>query len=337
MHRAGKANEGSAGAGELDEIPEEDMQFEEADGKKMNGDLTTIKEEDGEEPAYQAGVSTSMQMPGRKVNDDDLVFKPEDSKNSINGLHTSPSIEPEGNFQHSQLMSQTHHESMALHGEWLQEHFLTLPLEDSGSKLVDFFFLNTKIMCIFEDFKVCEINIATKEVIKSYNLQEIEGFEISEELEESNVVAATLEKDVQLLGVAMEDAVHIFEYSEDEEQSLIHVKRIQTADVKFMIFVEYFLIMVQDKEGTEELIIACSDLDEDHIKASLSVKKPEPNSTFKIQPGTGVTPCLYYTMATTLGKVEVPTMTEMFKVQTGHTADISDLCIAQDYNQVVTT
>ena len=81
------------------------MQFEEADGKKMNGDLTTIKEEDGEEPAYQAGVSTSMQMPGRKGNDDDLVFKPEDSKNSINGLHTSPSIEPEGNFQHSQLMS----------------------------------------------------------------------------------------------------------------------------------------------------------------------------------------------------------------------------------------
>lgn len=79
-------------------------------------------------------------------------------------------------------------------------------------------------------------------------------------------------------------------------------------------------------------MIACSDLEEDHVKASLTVKKPAPDSAFKIQPGTGVTPCLYYTMATTLGKVEVPTMTEMFKVVTGHSEDITDLCIAQDYN-----
>jgi len=159
---------------------------------------------------------------------------------------------------------------MALNEEWVQEHFLTMSLED-GSKLVDFFFLNSKIMCIFEDFKVCEINIVAREVVKTYNLQEIEGFEISEELEESRVVAATLEKDVQLLGVATEDAVHIFEYSEEEEQSLSHVKKIQTGDVKVMIFVEYFLVMVQDKVGSEALVFACSDLEEDEIKASLSV------------------------------------------------------------------
>lgn len=337
MHRGKQGKDGSAGAGELDDIPEEEMQFDD-DEKRMNGDLTTIKEEDGEEPAYTAaGTSTSMMMPGRKGREDDLVFKPDDSKNSINGLNTTPSIEPEGNFQHSQFMSQTQQESVALNEEWVQEHFLTMPLEEPGSKLVDFFFLNSKIMCIFEDFRVCEINIVSKEVVKTYNLQEIEGFEISEELEESRVVAATLEKDVQLLGVAMEDAVHIFEYSEEEEQSLLHVKKTQTADVKVMIFVEYFLIMVQDKEGSDELVIACSDLEEDHVKASLAIKRPAPDSAFKIQPGTGVTPCLYYTMATTLGKVEVPTMTEMFKVETGHTEDITDLCIAQDYNQVVTT
>ena len=106
MNRGGKPIDGSAGAGELDEIPEEDMQFDDEHSKNINGNLTTIKEEDGEEAAYGAGgVSTSMQMPGRKGNDDDLVFKPDDSKNSINGLHTTPSIEPEGNFQHSQLMS----------------------------------------------------------------------------------------------------------------------------------------------------------------------------------------------------------------------------------------
>jgi hypothetical protein len=105
MHRGKQGKDGSAGAGELDDIPEEEMQFDD-DEKRMNGDLTTIKEEDGEEPAYAAaGTSTSMMMPGRKGREDDLVFKPDDSKNSINGLNTTPSIEPEGNFQHSQFMS----------------------------------------------------------------------------------------------------------------------------------------------------------------------------------------------------------------------------------------
>ena len=56
-----------------------------------------------------------------------------------------------------------------------------------------------------------------------------------------------------------------------------------------MIVVEYFLVMVQDKEGSDEMIIACSDLDEDAVKATYAVKKPSPDSAFKIQPGGGVT------------------------------------------------
>ena len=82
------------------------------------------------------------------------------------------------------------------------------------------------MMCIFENFQVQEIDLRTRDLEKSYNLQEIEGFEISENAEEDRVVAAALEKDVQLLGVACIDSVHIFEYTEDEENSLNHVARI---------------------------------------------------------------------------------------------------------------
>lgn len=85
------------------------------------------------------------------------------------------------------------------------------------------------------------------------------------------------------------------------------------------------------------MVIACSDLDEDEVKATHTVAKPTPDSTFKIQPGTGVTPCLYFTMGTSLGKVEVPAMSEVFKVDTGHSKDVTDLCVAQQFNQVVTT
>lgn len=77
--------------------------------------------------------------------------------------------------------------------DWVQETFVTLYTD---SKLVDFFFLNSKMLCIFEDFQVQELDLDTRQVSKSYNLQEIEGFEISEEAEEDKVVAFALEKDV---------------------------------------------------------------------------------------------------------------------------------------------
>jgi hypothetical protein len=64
-------------------------------------------------------------------------------------------------------------------------------------------------------------------VIKDYNLQEIEGFEVSEDAEDDRVLAFSLEKDVQLVGISCLDAVHIFEYSEDEELSLTHVAKVQ--------------------------------------------------------------------------------------------------------------
>ena len=121
---------------------------------------------------------------------------------------------------------------------------MKLNLDDS--KLVDFFFLNTKMVCIFESFQVHEIDIASKIVEKSYNLQEIEGFEISEELEDDRVTAFALEKDVQLLSVACLTNVHIFEYSEEEENSLTHVAKIEKADIEQLIFVGYYLVMQQN-------------------------------------------------------------------------------------------
>ena len=110
--------------------------------------------------------------------------------------------------------------------EWAQEHFIDMVI-GTGFKLIDFYFMDTKMICFFENFQVQEIDLRTKEMEKTYNLQEIEGFEISEEAEEDKVFATALEKDVQLLGVACVDTVHIFEYTEEAETSLAHVTRIE--------------------------------------------------------------------------------------------------------------
>jgi hypothetical protein len=44
--------------------------------------------------------------------------------------------------------------------------------------------------------------LESKEVLKSFNLQEIERFEISEELEETSIVAFAVEKVLQLISIA---------------------------------------------------------------------------------------------------------------------------------------
>lgn len=61
---------------------------------------------------------------------------------------------------------------------------------------MEWFFLNTRMLLIYDSFEVQEIELKSKEVVRSYNLQEIEGFEISEDAEEDKVVAFVVEKDV---------------------------------------------------------------------------------------------------------------------------------------------
>ena len=125
-------------------------------------------------------------------------------------------------------------------------------------------------MVIYSNFQVQEIDLASKEVVRDYNLQEIEGFEISEEAEEDKVVDFVLEKDVQLLGVACVDKVHIFEYSEEE---LTHVAAIDKANVQKVIFVEYILVMAQDE--TTKVNLMCYDLETESVTSTIQIDKPD--------------------------------------------------------------
>lgn len=234
-------------------------------------------------------------------------------------------IEPDHNL--SQLMS---NQKLAEQEEWSQQDFMKLNLDDS--RLVDFFFLNTKMVCIFESFQVHEIDIASKIVEKSYNLQEIEGFEISEELEDDRVTAFALEKDVQLLSVACLTNVHIFEYSEEEENSLTHVAKIEKADIEQLIFVGYYLVMQQNLKEQKQIQIMCYDPDSEETKGSTLI---DASKCEKVILQTG-NECVYFGAGTELGRIEVPTMTEVFKVNTGHSKDIVDMAVTQ-FNQIITT
>lgn len=60
-------------------------------------------------------------------------------------------------------------ESQQMKEEWVQSNFIDLPILEKG-KLVEWFFLNTRMLLLYDTFEVQEIELASKEVLRSYNL-----------------------------------------------------------------------------------------------------------------------------------------------------------------------
>ena len=209
--------------------------------------------------------------------------------------------------------------------DWVQEKFINLPT-DSNARLVDFFFMSSRMICIFEDFQVQEIDIESREVIKLYNLQEIEGFEISEDVEEDKVMAFALEKDVMLVSVACMTQVHVFEYTEEEEQSLAHVATIPNPDITEIVFVDYILVMVQDLK--DHIKIMCWDPDTENTAGSIEVEGGGSTKAL-IQAGSE---CIYFTAGSQVGKIKVPEMSLLFKVDSGHKKPVVDFAVSRLYD-----
>lgn len=178
-------------------------------------------------------------------------------------------LEPDQNMSHL-IGNDNSRVSVDQAEEWTQETLLNLSIE-MNAKLVDYFFMNSKMICVYEDFQVQEVDIARREVTKAFNLQEVEGFEISEDVEEDKVVAFSLEKDVMLVSIACMTSVHVFEYQEDEEIFLAHISAIPKAAISSLVFVSYHLIMVQDLAEQQKIEVSLWDPDSDSITGTAEI------------------------------------------------------------------
>lgn len=70
------------------------------------------------------------------------------------GISQGQVLEPDQNF--SQFMNEKkimEQENQVDNEEWVVEHFIDLVI-GTGFKLVDFYFLDTKMICFFENFQV---------------------------------------------------------------------------------------------------------------------------------------------------------------------------------------
>lgn len=69
-------------------------------------------------------------------------------------------------------------------------------IKDDDLKLAGNFIIGQRLICFFDNFEVREISLVMKELNNEFNLQEIEGFEISDELEKTSIVSFITEKDL---------------------------------------------------------------------------------------------------------------------------------------------
>lgn len=217
-------------------------------------------------------------------------------------------LEPDQNI--SQLIGNDNSRVSVDQGEeWTQETLLNLSIE-MNARLVDYFFMNSKMICVYEDFQVQEVDIAKREVVKSFNLQEVEGFEISEDVEEDKVVAFSLEKDVMLVSIACMTTVHVFEYQEDEEVFLALITAIPKSGISSLLFVSYHLIMVQDLAEHQKIEVSLWDPDSDSITCTTEIQKDQTESKILLQSGNE---CLYFTVGSVIGKMELPSLNVIFR------------------------
>ena len=78
---------------------------------------------------------------------------------------------------------------------------------------------------------------------------------------------------MQLLSVACARNVHLFEYSEEDENRLVHVANIPQPDVTQLAFVDYILVMVQEKPAEEQVKLLCYDPEAEAVEAETTIAR----------------------------------------------------------------
>lgn len=90
------------------------------------------------------------------------------------------------------------------------------------------------------------------------------------------------------------------------------------------MFVNYHLLMVEDQKDKEDVQIACWDPDSGSVLGNTELKKDTPASKILLQSGSE---CIYFAAGTFLGKIELPTMSMLYKVESAHRGPIVDMVV----------
>ena len=190
---------------------------------------------------------------------------------------------------------------------WNLEDVVGLPVSD-GQRVVDFDSIEERLLVVFDNLKLVEVNIQSKQVINEFQLSEVEG---ADQLVGQKATSFAMFKDLNMLAISTEQSVFFFTYEEGE---LMFLKVLDLPRVCQVCFIELYVVLVQESEDATEATILAYQLDGDEPDGQISIRQFMGRKV-KITPGDNA---IFFATGSLIGKITVPEMELEFQEESGH-------------------
>ena len=146
---------------------------------------------------------------------------------------------------------------------WRLEDLCTVEMQ-SGWKVVDLDSVNNRLFVLMNDLTLVEVCMLKKEIVLTLSV-----VTVAPEMENCEGVAFAMFKDLNMMAISTSNSVCLFDY----ENELSHVTTIPASEVKYITFVDVYIVMLSESEDGSECTLACYQIDSEQPEASITIKQ----------------------------------------------------------------
>ena len=232
-------------------------------------------------------------------------------------MHLEESL-PVGEFDEEQNQSNHNDEVLSpsrdLKNKWEKDDLLLADFK--GHKLIDYDYLDKKFVCIFQNFVIQLFDLESSMMTKEINLLEANGIE---KAENEIALSVGLDKELCMLALASNEGIYLVDYQ--DEYSLIN--KIEVKDTLDVCFCSFNIVTFQ-KEGEKQFKISSYQFEDE---------PPSETGSYQLE-GFDVLiktfgDSVFFVCDNQIGRLSVPDMQLVFKVETLHTDTIIDFAFSQ--------
>ena len=140
-----------------------------------------------------------------------------------------------------------------------------LPIDTSQSVLgLDM--VGSRLFVLYDDMTLIEVNLLTNDIVDERNIADIEN---AQHLAGKKATAFAVFKDINMLVIATDEKVHLFEYEGD----LTLATMIPVANVIRIAFVDLFTVLMAESEDGSQATLSFYSMDVNEPEGSLTINQ----------------------------------------------------------------
>ena len=126
---------------------------------------------------------------------------------------------------------------------------------------------NDQMFIIFDDLKLIEVNLQSQSIVRQFSLAEVD--DAAEQLKDAKAISFAMYREVGMFAVSTETCVFIFNY----EDGLELIRTIEVPRVVQILFVDLYVVLVQESEDATEATLLSHQIDGDEPEGQITVKQ----------------------------------------------------------------